>query len=1738
MTSSLFNYRYIQKSLRAIGGASTASDLKIPENVTQDLPSLDEEEIEFFPTHSSLARDWKDKSHHQKSKSDTWRKEKSEKKEKKKKKKKEHRKLKQNLVPHSGQVDVGSKSPAFDYVTWCSVYSSLVRLKRTRKYEPQAGVVSALVAQHFRSKGFNTDINNAVENTVLLAMSLSQCTTISQFSLTMLMYFKTLYTQSVTEVACKYLSGVIGTEMSPQSGIVGMDDSYPTWLSDLKELSSTWTLALHAEGFNKIGKILSLCVALGMCKVCDIVPTVNGLELFSLPLVSKNTSVIGVVDAVFDLVIHFAEGGYMCFKTGSIKPLLYGSIDHQTFSDAFHKCMRCNTLHACGNLEKEGLDDNAYDKLLDNTIEKAERLLMGCSTGFEKSIFNRQIEKLHLWKSDFNEIRMSGGLRIAPYAIGLFGDTAVGKTTLCPLLTAFILKSNGFDASDNCTISIKEDDKYMSQMKSYINCIVMDDIGNTKADFVQDPPTRRIIELINNNKCYANMAEAEKKGKVSIAPKLVLMTKNVKDAGAAVYSNAPASIARRDTITVTVRVKERYARNGMLDRELVNQYYPNGTPFIPNLWEFWVEQAYPTPGAIGAQSNVAWAPVVFEGKSLEGIEIHELFNYLRVATAEHFATQRMIVKNNENIAEKMVICEHCKMPEHFELCSFCQTPSSVEEAITSDYNADSENTTLSSLEPQLGREITFKWLQLYRAKPLLENVGTGTDLSEYCTVTAKSIGLLPFTIGNYAFMKCSRLVDMFVNSSGSKAVGVIKILEKGMTKLLIARCTELEDSPYFRWTTWVPAWLYETPGFQEIVLQTAWTDIRNNVLSQQRLAQFEAIAIFVVTAAAYSKGPRYVRPAAVIGGICALSRPCLRIVQAVQMEKIKLIEEISERRDAVAPLAKRVRDNHLTWILGTSAAMAAIYAAIKSYQRMKGVYELQGNLAPTSVEDIIARDKEISPWKHVVPELPTPPVKNDGVGFAELFRMCTNNLTSMSFILHEKLHHCNAFFPKSNVAIIPKHMWLANSIKATFIRRVNCVGSQFSAVLERKFSEDIPGTDMSLVWVPSGGDWRDISRYLPASTLVKTPARLVYKGRDGTMIKSECVLIPGKISPKGVAPYDGATYTLEWDSFAGLCMAPLITDSVTPCIAGFHLCGNGKHGALGTLSKTLFDAAFVALSQKKVVVLSHSDTPHDTSQFGIQFFQDSVQVHPKSAVRHLPAEISPVCKVYGVVGNQSTAYSTVVTSPISDAVERHCGIEQRWGPPKFRSNYPWQASLQFSSQPTLGLPAEDLIYAVDSYMSRLNTNSFFMAGVAKCTPLSRIDTVAGQDGVRFLDAMKANTSIGFPFSGPKSTILRDVVDDQHNCPKDVDPMFWREFDRVMGMYDEGNRSTQIFKACLKDEPTKLDKDKVRVFQAAPLVLQLGVRMYFLPLARMLSLFPLASECAVGINAESPEWEQMDNYVNYFGQHRILAGDYSKYDLRMPAQLMFAAFRILIDLARVGKYTDVDLKRMIGLATEICYAYTAYNGDLIKFFGSNPSGQNLTVYINSIVNSLILRCTFHSIYPRACFNKNVCAITYGDDFKGSVSADVTKFNHISMAEYLETYGMKLTMPDKTSKPTPFLHSDDCDFLKRRTHYNRDLACKIGILEDSSIFKSLHCVMKSRFATPREVAAMNIDGALRSWFYHGRSKFESMQIQMQRVAYDTEISHMCLMLYVDYDTLVAAWLETHGKNRVVPSQSVGK
>jgi hypothetical protein len=1437
------------------------------------------------------------------------------------------------------------------------------------------------------------------------------------------------------------------------------------WLKTLRTANSNWKLATQNEGFEKVSKLLSLLIGAGIVNMTSINPEVGGFKLFSELSVPKHVSCYDMTDAFLSTIVFFVEGGYESFRTGSIKPLLYGEHEMRQFDEKYLQCRKYADYARPGNLSILSIDENDLEKMYSDTIDLGKRIAKTVKSSLVKKQLQDRVTKLQDLHSTFVQYRQTGGIREKPYCIGIYGKSSVGKSTIGPLLMVSSLVYNGFRADDEAMIVLNEHDKYMSNYKSSIQGVFLDDVGNTKSDFVETAPTVRILEMVNNVKMYANMAEAELKGKVSIQPKVVVCTTNVKDFCAHTYSNEPVSIARRANIIVTATVRPQFATNNMLDERKVFEFYGDEPPQIPDLWQFHVEKAYPIASKVKNQADtIGWKTLIWNGMLMEKIDMPTLMRFVNADSQMHFAHQRKIVNNNSHLAQKLTFCKDCRA--HTDLCT-CDDDGQHEVAyIDSPYVPGPSQ---SKKRGPFGRPVPNRRIH-------------------------------------------------FSNQAG-EIVG-------DAWASIYSRLESLSNPIIDRFMSWTPAWFFQNRWIRyayafsyghysrslvylAICCATTFLLILGALLPW---TVFNLVWLFFILSASY------------------LYLWCC---------EYQLLIETARDTTLGERLARCEMQSKIKYILAGSALLTAAYYVCRNARDTRSVFCNQGMMHPT-MADIKNRDendltetvkKEMN-WANVH-LTPIPVTKKARTTTAsDLKAMVRNNLTHMTATINGKQYGCDAFFLCSNVAIIPRHVWKCGEMLCKFTRHEpSRIGGNFTSFISKVHSVDVPDMDMSLIWVPNGGSWKDMRDYFPLSRpTTPIPTEFIWKNHEGICRTSQTLFTPCQTSNRFMK-FFGGEYNLTFPTEVGFCMGTHVAETKAPFIAGLHLGGvTGKtRGGAGTVTRQQLELALQQLEQIPSVLLSTSSGTYETEKYGVQFFEKP-EIHEKSPVRKLPIVDgkTPNIQVFGSCQGRVKYFSEVEKSCISDIVEEVCGVPNQWGPPKFSKGDAWEKSLQHSCQPSHGIEGSLLSRACDDYMkpfSDLLTEYHALREATK--PLTKMETICGIDGKKFIDKMPPNTSVGYPLSGPKRdhlTYLDPSMFEGFNCPAELDDIFWQEFEKAKTAYLSGERYYATFKACLKDEPTPVSKDKVRVFQAAPIVLQMMTRMYYLPIARILSLFPALSECAVGVNCMGPDWSELSDHMCTFGKDRILAGDYSKYDLRMPAQIMFSAFRIMIELSKICGYSKEDITIMKGIATDICYPVMAYNGDLIQHIGSNPSGQNLTVYINSLVNSLLFRCAFFSlngVRSKLDF-RDVCKLmTYGDDVKGSVKKGHDKFNHIYCAEFFAKHDMKFTMPDKESAPIPFMNDSDADFLKRKNVFCHELGFTMGALDEKSIWKSLHSNLKSKVLTNQQVAGQNIDGALREWMNHGRDVYEQRREQMRSVAEKAGITHLCHLLDCTYDQMIARW-----------------
>lgn len=1536
----------------------------------------------------------------------------------------------------------------------------LDNIKCKRNFKPHFGLeVADVILESFKDMAGFAQVElpdsylRKVEGIIALFVNLQTCTTISHLSSTLVLYFRDFTDKSLSSTVLKYVKSIVDEAPFVQQS----DKGDPNWLAMLKDVQDNWTLVKGNKAFRQFSKLLGVLVTLGLCDAADLKFDIGGFKLFDDEIFKKHMSAHDLADAIFGTITYFAEGMYRCFQRGSLQPLLVNDFSMLEMDDEYHRIILWWDLVKNGNLERvEGVTDSEFGHRLEKMIIKCSN--MTCTfSGLDKTLMSNKVLKLKTIKNDFICKKISSGTRKSPFAFEIFGPSSQGKTTFGDQMTTALLTSANLPITNEYRAALNPADKFMSNWTSDKLVAILDDVANEKSDFVQQCPTRAIIDICNNQMYYAPKAELEAKGKCFVEPEIVMVTTNKKDLDAYVYSNCPYSIQRRMDLVFTVVCKPEFQRvivepSGTLipcgvDSSKVREFYTiDGVytpPNVDDIWSITIERAM-QPVALTAVAD--YQPVVWRGKPMVGVSSHVAIQ----CAIEHYQAHRV---NQECIISSMnarqTVMKKCSHPDCNQICGMCP----------------------DHMEPHFGLHAAL------------------------------------------AIHKITRDVR---NMIAKDTATFSEKIERAVTKQLYDQANIFLAK--WDWICFLPSPVLDNEHMIDFL---CWY-YKDNIVTgyKSKILSFVLLSL-IVSMINLSLGIAFF-----------ISYGLLSFVFTKNTHKKDLIEALKKRNDSLPIIIRGVRDKYVKAICYSAIGISALVIMAKIYSHWKKLRVSQGSLKPTTVEEIKQRDSEGNAWSVArATPLPISEASKTTV-HADLLRYVKSNIRYASVNDGEKTMMVNVFFITSNVMIIPGHYFNdSDTLKLVCTSdHPHVVGSSFETILCKSAAYRVPDTDLMVCYTPNGAAKKDLTKFFPLSRKLRNcPATMTYRLKDGEILSAKAML-EICLTSNSESVFQGGNYkNLTVNTFAGMCGAVWVTETVAPCIAGFHLGGHAgtPNGCFGSLAQKDILDGMAYLRKIPGVILSGSGEHFTPKVLGVQMTTND-PLHYKSPLNYLPHNAQ--FEYFGSCVGSTSSRSDVRRTPISASVTKYSGSENIWGAPKMQPEYfGWQTCLSNASNPGSPFPHDLLIHSVRDYQKPL-IDLIRAVEWRDLKPLDDHTNLNGKPGCRFIDAINLNTSMGYPLTGAKRKF---VIEQPPTEDKPNNRIFTQEvvdeIERVESFYRRGERAFTIAKACKKDEALPVAKDKVRIFYGNPIAFTFLVRKYYLPILRFLQMNPLVAECAVGINSQSPEWDEFYKHATHYGKDTLFGGDYGKYDQKLPSQLLFASLRILIDLAKECNYSDQDLSIMEAMTGDLVYAFIAFNGDLIGLqSGTHVSGNSLTVILNGICGSLNLRNFFYTQYDSSIsFRSAVNIVTYGDDNIGSVSANFPKFNIRDCSKFLDTYGQVYTMPDKESSLTPYLQSDEFEFLKRANVYHPKLVCNVGALAEKSIFKSLHCYLRPKKSplTPSEACAQNIDGALREWFLHGETIYEKRRSEMNEVATECGLKHMCFELDNTYEMCVQKWLDTY-------------
>lgn len=555
----------------------------------------------------------------------------------------------------------------------------------------------------------------------------------------------------------------------------------------------------------------------------------------------------------------------------------------------------------------------------------------------------------------------------------------------------------------------------------------------------------------------------------------------------------------------------------------------------------------------------------------------------------------------------------------------------------------------------------------------------------------------------------------------------------------------------------------------------------------------------------------------------------------------------------------------------------------------------------------------------------------------------------------------------------------------------------------------------------------------------------------------------------------------------GDCGALLLLDTpVGKVVGGFHVAGASGR----VLSHCLTSERCDKLLERFHDFTCSANAP-ELSAPG--FPQAIVDLNKKSTLRYMEEGSA---EVYGsLAGFRAQSRSYVELSPMCSFLTNH-GYKVRFGKPVMSGWLPWRNALKDLADPVTEINNDILVKVTNSFIldikTRLIPKDYEMLGV-----LTDFVALNGAAGVNYIDKMPRNTSAGFPYKKSKRHFLTpDTPVGGTMDPVKLDKQVMDRVDDICTKYIRGERYAPVFVAHLKDEPLpfkKVRSGKTRVFTGAPVDFSFVVRKYLLSFVRLVQNKREIFESAPGVIAQSTEWHDLGLYLTQFGPDRMIAGDYRKFDKKMSPLFMMAAFDIIIDICESSSlYTAEDMAIIRGIAVDTSYPLVDFNGDMVQFYGSNPSGHPLTVIINGLVNCLYMRYVYYLLNPhKECesFKDNVALMTYGDDNVANVSKRIPWYTHTTISEAFRTIGIDYTMADKSEVSIPYIPFSDVTFLKRSWVWNDETKCWLAPLDSESFDKMLMVWVRSRTISSEEQIIDVVTTALREYFFYGREVFDS-------------------------------------------------
>lgn len=421
-------------------------------------------------------------------------------------------------------------------------------------------------------------------------------------------------------------------------------------------------------------------------------------------------------------------------------------------------------------------------------------------------------------------------------------------------------------------------------------------------------------------------------------------------------------------------------------------------------------------------------------------------------------------------------------------------------------------------------------------------------------------------------------------------------------------------------------------------------------------------------------------------------------------------------------------------------------------------------------------------------------------------------------------------------------------------------------------------------------------------------------------------------------------------------------------------------------------------------------------------------------------------------------------------------------------------------------------------------------------PLTTEQSIIGVAGVEGLPSMNKQSSPGYPYiftkppgkgktgyfgqyewklDTPEAKIITGAIHDMERQILD------------------GNRPFVVSIDTLKDARIPIEKanaGKTRIFSAEPVDYCALHRKYFLPFNAHVMINRLHNFSAPGINATSPEFNQLATLLRSKGS-KVVAADYSQFDGKIPTEAIRSYYLAACDWYALNWDVIVANSRNIVCGESLslsefteflmrialeCFNHVHVcekqndSGDRFLVFyvvmNGQPSGNPGTANSNTCAGIWIVAyCWLTDVTPLTNFYLDrfleecyICC--YGDDMIMNISDQVCDvFNQHTLTDSMwRNFQLECTDEQKSAERPPAYRSlSEVTFLKRKFLWNDDICMYVGALPVDLLFDISNWV-RSGAQDPYIITVDNLGAIASELALHGSDVFAE-QIPKVRDAY---------------------------------------